>query len=182
MKSPSPNSVPTDVYLSFVSSLFGNRKTLFTGMIVQILTYRCRVCQIRRASFTSSCSAVFICRSAPTAFIGSAVRRGRQGGHGRRDDIARWERQYLYGGVSTTTLLGIGSGYAILSFRIAFAEFICIAVTMASMVSSRRPQLRLAEGRQSADDRLLPADHHRLPDVARLLHGDDVGHADARSG
>ena len=39
MKIQSPNAVPTDVYLSFVSSLFGNRQTLFTGMMVHILTY-----------------------------------------------------------------------------------------------------------------------------------------------
>ena len=39
MKPQSPDTVPTDVYLSFVSSLFGNRKTLFTGVFVHILTY-----------------------------------------------------------------------------------------------------------------------------------------------
>ena len=32
-------NVPTDVYLSFVSSLFDNRFTLFTGMVVHILTF-----------------------------------------------------------------------------------------------------------------------------------------------
>ena len=33
------HNVPTDVYLSFVSSLFDNRFTLFTGMVVHILTF-----------------------------------------------------------------------------------------------------------------------------------------------
>src|SRR3954468_11783767 len=39
MKPHNPNRVPIDVYLSFVSSLSGNRMTLFAGVIVHVATF-----------------------------------------------------------------------------------------------------------------------------------------------
>jgi diguanylate cyclase (GGDEF)-like protein len=133
MKPQSPNVVPTDVYLSFVSSLFGNRNTLFTGMTVQVLTY-VAVYSKSGANFYLYLSAVFIAVCAFRIYwfqkFDSADKTVMT-----RQDIARWERIYLYGGVSTTTLLGIGSGYAILVLQDFFAEIACIAVTLASMVA-----------------------------------------------
>ncbi|MGO7420741.1 hypothetical protein ACCT09_12390, partial [Rhizobium ruizarguesonis] len=38
MKPDNPNRVPLDVYLSFVSSLSGNRMTLLAGVIVHVAT------------------------------------------------------------------------------------------------------------------------------------------------
>ncbi|MEK1900220.1 MAG: hypothetical protein AAAB19_11735, partial [Rhizobium sp.] len=38
MKPHNPNRVPKDVYLSFVSSLSGNRMTLLVGVIVHVAT------------------------------------------------------------------------------------------------------------------------------------------------
>jgi diguanylate cyclase (GGDEF)-like protein len=133
MKPQDPNGVPTDVYLSFVSSLFGNRNTLFTGMIVQILTYV--------AVFSKSGSPFYIYLTA--VFIAVCIYRihwfhrfdAADKQSMSRADIGLWERRYLYGGVSTTTLLGIGSGFAILVLRDMFAEIACVAVTLASMVS-----------------------------------------------
>jgi diguanylate cyclase (GGDEF)-like protein len=52
-----------------------------------------------------------------------------------RADIAGWETQYVVGAAATAGVLGIGTGYATLIVQDSFAEFICIAVTMASMVS-----------------------------------------------
>ncbi|PZM08512.1 putative bifunctional diguanylate cyclase/phosphodiesterase [Rhizobium tubonense] len=133
MKPQSPNVVPTDVYLSFVSSLFGNRKTLFTGMIVQILTY-VAVYSKSGAHFYIYLSAVFVIVCGYRIYwfqrFDAADKEAMS-----REDIARWERRYLYGGVSTTTLLGIGSGFAVLVLQDFFAEIACVAVTLASMVS-----------------------------------------------
>ncbi|KAA0701037.1 EAL domain-containing protein [Neorhizobium sp. P12A] len=133
MKPQSPNAVPTDVYLSFVSSLFGNRNTLFTGMTVQVLTYLV-VYAKSGANFYLYLSALFV---AVCIFRVYWFQRFDATDKSKltREDIARWERLYLYGGVSTTTLLGIGSGYAILVLQDFFAEIACIAVTLASMVS-----------------------------------------------
>jgi diguanylate cyclase (GGDEF)-like protein len=102
-------------------------------MIVQILTYV--------AVFSKSGSPFYLYLTA--VFIAVCIYRihwfhrfdaaDKQGMS--RADIALWERRYLYGGVSTTTLLGIGSGFAILVLRDMFAEIACVAVTLASMVS-----------------------------------------------
>ncbi|MHA7968051.1 putative bifunctional diguanylate cyclase/phosphodiesterase [Rhizobium sp. CAU 1783] len=133
MKAKSKEAVPTDVYLSFVSSLFGNRQTLFTGMLVHILTY-VAVYQKSGADFYLWLIAIFsiVCIFRIYWFLSfdevdkSAL---------TRSEIADWERIYLYGGVATTTVLGVGSGYAIAVLQDPFAELACIAVTMASMVS-----------------------------------------------
>ncbi|TCL69628.1 EAL domain-containing protein [Rhizobium sp. BK251] len=133
MKPPSQDTVPTDVYLSFVSSLFGNRKTLFTGMMVHIVTY-VAVFAKSGSEFYIYLTAVFaaICLYRIYWFHRFDLASKEAMDH---EEIARWERRYLYGGVATTSILGIGSGYAILVLQDPFAELVCIAVTMASMVS-----------------------------------------------
>ncbi len=150
MKAQSTKAVPTDVYLSFVSSLFGNRQTLFTGMLVHILTYLA-VFQKSGSVFYLWLIAIFalICLFRIYWFLKfDQIDKAAL----RRDEIARWERIYLYGGVATTTVLGIGSGYAIAIIQDPFAELACIAVTMASMVSvvGRNFGSRLAVNLQTA--------------------------------
>ena len=133
MKTHHPSDVPTDVLLSFVSSLFGNRKTLFTGMVVHILTYAA-VYAKSTDPFYIYLTAVFV---AVCAFRIYWFHRFDAEDKPNLDhaQIARWEVIYLYGGVATTTILGIGSGYAIFVLRDFFAELACISVTLASMVS-----------------------------------------------
>lgn len=133
MKPQDPNGVPTDVYLSFVSSLFGNRKTLFTGMIVQILTFAA-VYSKSGAAFYLYLSGIFILGCIYRIYWFQRFDRADKAAMSRAD-IAMWERRYLYGGVFTTTLLGVGSGFAVLVLQDFFAEIACVAVTLASMVS-----------------------------------------------
>ena len=133
MKPQDPNGVPTDVYLSFVSSLFGNRQTLFTGMIVQIMTYAA-VFSKSGSHFYLYLTAIFCLVCAYRIYWFHRFDVADKAAMSR-DDIAQWERRYLYGGVSTTTLLGLGSGFAVLVLQDTFAEIACVAVTLASMVS-----------------------------------------------
>ncbi|MBB3289794.1 MULTISPECIES: EAL domain-containing protein [Rhizobium] len=133
MKPPSPDTVPTDVYLSFVSSLFGNRKTLFTGVFVHILTYVIVFLSTRANIYLTLClafGAVFALRMYSFRQFDAADKHSFT-----RADIAKWETRYVIGAAATASILGIGSGYAILIVQDPLAEFICIAVTMASMVS-----------------------------------------------
>jgi len=133
MKAQSTKAVPTDVYLSFVSSLFGNRQTLFIGMFVHILTYL--------AVFQKSGSFFYVYLTGVFALMGLYriywfLRFDRtEKSKLTHEDIAGWERIYLYGAVASTTILGVGSGYAIYVIQDPFAELACISVTMASMVS-----------------------------------------------
>lgn len=133
MKIKSPNTVPTDVYLSFVSSLFGNRQTLFTGMIVHILTYGA-VYAKTRDPFYVWLTAVFL---SVCIFRIYWFQKFDSAGKSRltREDISIWETRYLWGGVTTTAILGVGSAYAIVFAQDQFAILACIAVTLASMVS-----------------------------------------------
>lgn len=126
-------NVPTDVYLSFVSSLFDNRSTLFTGMVVHILT--CVVVYIQTGAafylFLCGCfAAVFAYRIYSFKQFDLVDKASLT-----REEIAGWEMRYVLGGASTAAILGIGSGYAMLSFEDTFAELACIAVTLGSMVS-----------------------------------------------
>ncbi|AVA22934.1 putative bifunctional diguanylate cyclase/phosphodiesterase [Rhizobium sp. LEGMi198b] len=133
MKPQSPDTVPTDVYLSFVSSLFGNRKTLFTGVFVHILTYVIVFLSTDAGIYLGLClafAAVFAFRMYSFWQFDAADKHAFS-----RADIAHWETRYVLGAAGTAAILGIGSGYAILIVQDPLAEFICIAVTMASMVS-----------------------------------------------
>ncbi|MBB4566544.1 putative bifunctional diguanylate cyclase/phosphodiesterase [Rhizobium leucaenae] len=133
MKPQSPDTVPTDVYLSFVSSLFGNRKTLFTGVFVHILTYVIVFLSTGAGIYLGLClafAAVFAFRMHSFWQFDAANKHAFS-----RADIAHWETRYVLGAAGTAGILGIGSGYAILIVQDPLAEFICIAVTMASMVS-----------------------------------------------
>lgn len=133
MKPDNPNRVPIDVYLSFVSSLSGNRMTLLAGVIVHVAT--CLAVAAKTQSF------VYILLAAAFLLV-FCVRMVIFRQFDRVDKeslshagIERWERILVAGAACTTTLLGIASGYAIFVVHDSFAELACIAVTMATMVS-----------------------------------------------
>jgi diguanylate cyclase (GGDEF)-like protein len=133
MKDVEARTVPTDVHLSFVTSLFGNRGTLFTGMVVHILS-----CAIIYANTHSVFFLLLI-------VVFAAVFSYRLYGFHQfdlvdrasltRQEIEGWEKRYVYGAALTAFLLGLASAYAVAILQDMVAAFMCIAVTMASMVS-----------------------------------------------
>ena len=127
------HNVPTDVYLSFVSSLFDNRFTLFTGMVVHILTFVTVYVQTGASFYLLLCACFVLVFSfrLHSFFLFDREDKTKL----TREQIAAWERRYVLGGASTAAILGIGSGYAMLAFQDTFAELACISVAMASMVS-----------------------------------------------
>ncbi|KQQ34447.1 MULTISPECIES: bifunctional diguanylate cyclase/phosphodiesterase [Rhizobium/Agrobacterium group] len=133
MKNAEAQTLPTEVYLSFVESLFRNRGTLWTGMVVHILS--CAVIFATTGStFYIMLIAVFL-----AVFTFRVISFRRFDSLDRavlsRDEIESWETRYVYGAAATAFLLGISSAYAVLVLRDMMAAFMCIAVTMASMVS-----------------------------------------------
>lgn len=131
-KGPEHN-VPTDVYLSFVSSLFDNRFTLFTGMVVHILTFVTVYVQTGAGFYLLLCGCFVLVFSFRLHSFFLFDREDKTALS--REQIAAWERRYVLGGALTTAILGIGSGYAMLAFQDTFAELACISVAMATMVS-----------------------------------------------
>lgn len=133
MKARTADGAPKEVYLSFVSSLFDNRKTLFTGMVVHILVYF--------VVFHKTQDPIYILLSFAFATVFANriywFRRFTNVDKSRweLEDIRSWEMRYVLGAASTAAILGIGSGYSILAYEDTFVELACISVTMASMVS-----------------------------------------------
>lgn len=133
MKEPNANSLPTDVYLSFVNSLFGNRGTLVTGVVVHVAW-----CLI---VFNSTGSLFYV--GLLLAFVANFVYRIIGFQHYDRADkqaltreqIAGIERAYVIGAAMTATLLGIGSGYALVVLEDSTVGITCIAMTLGSMMS-----------------------------------------------
>ncbi|MCF3643199.1 EAL domain-containing protein [Rhizobium sp. TRM95111] len=133
MKDKGQGTLPTDVYLSFVSSLYGNRQTLFVGMISHVVTFS--------FVYAKTADRFFLVCSALVILIWSLRAHGM-----RRFDrvektsldmagIRYWENWYNRGAVATTTVLGSACGYSLTFSGDGFAELACIAVTLASMVS-----------------------------------------------
>lgn len=133
MKPHNPNRVPKDVYLSFVSSLFGNRMTLVAGVIVHVVAF------VAVAAKADAPLYYLLALAFLLTFVGRMLTFRQFDKVDKtsltRADIERWETVYVIGATSTAAILGIGSGYAIFILRDPFAELACIAVTMASMVS-----------------------------------------------
>nr|CAD6408102.1 phosphodiesterase [Rhizobium sp. Q54] len=133
MKAEEATTLPTDVYLSFVSSLFGNRGTLFTGMIVHLLSC-VLIYRYSGSPFYLWLAIAFVSVFAYRLYwfhrfdqVDKDTLSGKE--------IRSWEISYVYGAAATALLLGIASGYAIMVLRDTIVAFMCIAITMASMVS-----------------------------------------------
>jgi len=133
MKSNEQSALPTDVYLSFVSSLYDYRQTLLIGMLSHVVTFLLVFAKTSDPFFIGCALAIVL-----IWFVRSIDMRRFD-----REDlvsldfegIRRWENRYNAGGVCATITLGTACGYAILVTRDPFAELACISVTLATMVS-----------------------------------------------
>lgn len=133
MKETEAKVLQTDVYLSFVSSLFGNRGTLATGMIVHVMWCFLVFSDTGSVFYLGMAAcfvAVFLYRI--TGFW-QFDRLDKQSLS--REQIASIERGYVVGAAMTALLLGIASGYALLVLQSTFAAFTCIAMTLGTMMS-----------------------------------------------
>ncbi len=133
MKDLEAKTLPTELYLPFVESLFKNRGTLWTGMVVHILS--CAIIYATTgAEFYIFMIAVFVTVFAYRIYWFrrfDMIDRSQLS----KSEIESWETRYVNGAAITAFVLGIGSAYAVLVLRDMLAAFMCIAVTMASMVS-----------------------------------------------
>ncbi|MDF1633822.1 EAL domain-containing protein [Mycoplana sp. MJR14] len=133
MKDRGQSTLPTDVYLSFVSSLYGNRQTLFVGMISHVVTFAFVYAKTADPFFLACAAAIVLVWS----LRATGMRRFDRVDQSRLDNdgIRYWENWYNTGAVGTTLVLGTASGYSLLISRDSFAELATISVTLATMVS-----------------------------------------------
>ncbi len=133
MKPHNPNRVPKDVYLSFVSSLSGNRMTLLVGVIVHVATCLAVAAKTQYSIYILLSAAFLLVFGVRMVIFRQFDRVDKQ--NLSHAGLERWERILVASGACTTALLGIASGYAIFVVHDSFAELACISVTMATMVS-----------------------------------------------
>ena len=126
-------TAPTDVYLSFVESLFGNRKTLFTGMFVHLFTYAVVYLNSRDSMFLILIGGYLLLAVLRTYWLSKFDKIDLS--TLSHSDIAKWENRYLQGAFATAVLLGVASAYSVTMVHDNFAEIACISVTMGTMVS-----------------------------------------------
>ncbi|SMC43116.1 EAL domain-containing protein [Rhizobium sp. RU36D] len=133
MATRAPGAVTTEVYLSLVRSLFGNRRTLFVSLGLQT------GCLL--LVWWQSGLPVYLCLAAAFMIVG-LYRTATLAWFDRADcslltpaTLARWERWYLSGAISSTCILGLAAGYAVATSHGSFAELVCISVAMVTVVS-----------------------------------------------
>ncbi|MDO9415234.1 putative bifunctional diguanylate cyclase/phosphodiesterase [Pararhizobium sp.] len=127
------SELPTDVYLSFVSSLYHNRKTLLIGVLAHVVTFL--------LVWTKTADGLYLL-CAGFVVLTWVIRLADMRRFDRQDfdgaslsDIKRWEDRYIARGLLVTLTCGSACGYAILVSQDAFAELALISVTLGSMMS-----------------------------------------------
>ncbi len=133
MKAKEQGALPTDVYLSFVSSLYGHRQTLWIGMLSHVVTFCLVFAKTSDFFYLACCIAVAVIWLVRNAGMRQFDRVDLSALDFK--GIRTWENRYNAGAVCATFTLGSACGYAILVSQDGFAELACISVTLATMVS-----------------------------------------------
>ncbi len=133
MTANTDGDIPTDVYLSFVRSLFGNRMTLRAGMIAHVVTCLLIYLKVRDPAYLVFAGLIFL------IFVGRNQSFHRfdevEFSVNDRATIARWERIYTIGVGLLALTVGCMTGYSFFFTRDNFAELASLSITMGSMVS-----------------------------------------------
>jgi diguanylate cyclase (GGDEF) domain len=122
-----------DIRLSFVSSLYQKRGTLFTGMIAHVVTASAIYARLHDP-FYLVWAGVLCCIWAGRALDMRAFDRADKTKFTLTDTL-RWERRYVTGSLVAAFALGTMCGHALVLAQDAFAELATISVTIATMIS-----------------------------------------------
>lgn len=130
---PEGRALPIDVYRSFVGSLYEFRQVLLIGMLAHVATYVLVFSKTRDDVYLWAASGIIVVWGVRALGMRYFDRRSLIDQNYR--ELRLWEHVYNLGGMCATMILGVMSGYAILSSDDSFAQLACISVTLASMVS-----------------------------------------------
>ncbi len=166
MMRPGQSALPTDVYLSSVSSLYEHRKTLLIGMLSHVVTFLLVYLKTSDPLYLACSGAIFVFWALRNLDMARFDRQDFASAD--RAMVRKWENRYIVGGVSVTLTCGIACGYAIAVSRDSFSELATISVTLASMIS--------LVGRNYGSERavLLLSSSACLPIVIGLITLQDV--------
>lgn len=123
--------LPTDIYLSFVSSLYHNRGMLVIGMLLHVATFLLVFLKTSDAFYLACIVAILFL----WVLRNLDMMRFNRSDLSDADDAAvrRWENRYIAGGVAVALTCGAACAYAIAVTRDSFAQLACISVTLASL-------------------------------------------------
>lgn len=128
-------SLPLDVYVSFVDSLFGDSRSLYVGSIGACVT------SLIAAWRTSSIALLMCAVAIGAAGVGRAVlmhayARARRALEPLRRDIRKWEIAYVYGASAHVALIGV---FCLLSFALTddpFVHLLSFAALIAYLIGA----------------------------------------------
>lgn len=160
------SALPTDVYLSSVSSLYEHRKTLLIGMLSHVVTFLLVYLKTSDPLYLACSGVIFVLWALRNLDMARFDRQDFS--NADRAMVRKWENRYIVGGVSVTLTCGIACGYAIAVSQDSFSELATISVTLASMIS--------LVGRNYGSERavLLLSSSACLPIVIGLISLQDV--------
>ncbi|WP_077959691.1 putative bifunctional diguanylate cyclase/phosphodiesterase [Ensifer adhaerens] len=160
------SALPTDVYLSSVSSLYEHRKTLVIGMLSHVVTFLLVYLKTSDPLYLACSAVIFVLWALRNLDMARFDRQDFS--NADRAMVRKWENRYIVGGVSVTLTCGIACGYAIAVSQDSFSELATISVTLASMIS--------LVGRNYGSERavLLLSSSACLPIVIGLITLQDV--------
>ncbi len=160
------SALPTDVYLSSVSSLYEHRKTLVIGMLSHVVTFLLVYLKTSDPLYLACSGVIFVLWALRNLDMARFDRQDFS--NADRAMVRKWENRYIVGGVSVTLTCGIACGYAIAISQDSFSELATISVTLASMIS--------LVGRNYGSERavLLLSSSACLPIVIGLITLQDV--------
>lgn len=160
------SALPTDVYLSSVSSLYEHRKTLVIGMLSHVVTFLLVYLKTSDLLYLACSGVIFVLWALRNLDMARFDRQDFS--NADRAMVRKWENRYIVGGVSVTLTCGIACGYAIAISQDSFSELATISVTLASMIS--------LVGRNYGSERavLLLSSSACLPIVIGLITLQDV--------
>ncbi|MEI2301380.1 putative bifunctional diguanylate cyclase/phosphodiesterase [Ensifer sp. MJa1] len=160
------SALPTDVYLSSVSSLYEHRNTLVIGMLSHVVTFLLVYFKTTDPLYLTCSGVIFVLWALRNLDMARFDRQDFS--NADRAMVRKWENRYIVGGVSVTLTCGIACGYAIAVSQDSFSELATISVTLASMIS--------LVGRNYGSERavLLLSSSACLPIVVGLITLQDV--------
>lgn len=133
MHSANSTAIADDVRLSFVSSLYEKRGTLFAGMIAHVVAATAIYLRLDDPYYLFCAFALFGIWAARMLDMQAFDRCNKE--TFILSDTLHWERRYVAGPVAGALVLGIMSAYAMVISRDPFAELVSISITLASMIS-----------------------------------------------
>lgn len=126
--------IPTDVYQSFVASLYSDRTTLLVAMLMHV-GIGVMIGQKLHDPFYYGCSAVLFANWLIRTLHGRRYDLNDGKPHDRAD-IAYWEMSYVVFAGGVTLPLGAMCGYSIFTTNDPFAQFASVCAALGTMVSA----------------------------------------------